>query len=109
MLPASADPIPADLLARDYGDDFSTSLIALPLGTWRGPVASAYGVHLVRVTSRTPGRPATLAEVRTAVERDWENDRRLLGNEDYFHRMRQKYEVVMEATLPRMPETGARN
>ena len=109
LLPASADPIPTDLLARDYGDDFSTSLIALPLGTWRGPVASAYGVHLVRVTSRTLGRPATIAEVRTAVERDWENDRRLLGNEDYFNRMRQKYEVVMEATLPRMPETAARN
>lgn len=109
MLPASTAPIPADLLARDYGDDFATSVIALPLGTWRGPVASAYGVHLVRVTSRTPGRPAALAEVRTAVERDWENDRRLLANEDYYKRARRKYDVVIDASLPGVPKAGARD
>jgi hypothetical protein len=108
LLPATTATIPADLLARDYGDDFATSVIALPVGTWSGPVASGYGVHLVRVTSRTPGHPATLAEVRTAVERDWENDRRLLANEDYYNRARQKYDVLIDASLPGAPNAGAR-
>lgn len=109
LLPAATATIPADLVARDYGDDFATSVIALPVGMWSGPVASGYGVHLVRVTSRTPGRPATLAEVRTAVERDWENDRRVLANEDYYNRARRKYDVVIDASPPGASKAGARD
>ena len=63
LLPATIDAIPVDLLGRDYGDDFATTLVALPLGAWRGPIASGYGMHLVRINTKTPGRPATLAEL----------------------------------------------
>src|SRR4051812_16786338 len=84
LLQTTTAAIPADLLARDYGDDFAASLATLPVGTWSGPVTSGYGVHLVRVNSRIPGRAATLEEVRTAVERDYENDRRSSASEDYY-------------------------
>lgn len=107
LLPPSTAGMPAEALARDYGDDFATSAIALPVGAWSGPVASNYGVHLVRINSRTPGRPATLAEVRTAVERDWENDRRARASEDYYKGARQKYTVVIDASLPNALKAGA--
>ena len=107
LLPASVATTSADLVARDFGDKFAASVIALPLGTWSGPVASGYGVHLVRVTSMTPGRPATLAEVRAAVEGDWENDRRLLANEDYYRQARRKYDVVIDADLAAARKVGA--
>jgi PPIC-type PPIASE domain len=107
LLPALVATTSADLVARDFGDKFAASVIALPLGTWSGPVASGYGVHLVRVTSMTPGRPATLAEVRAAVEGDWENDRRLLANEDYYKQARRKYDVVIDADLAAARTAGA--
>ena len=99
LLPASVSASPADLLARDFGEEFAQALMALPLGDWQGPVTSGYGVHLVRVTHRTPGRPATLAEVRPAVERDWESGRRLQAKEAYYQKLRQDYDVVIEAKL----------
>jgi hypothetical protein len=99
LLPATAADVSTDLLARDYGDDFARAVLALPVGGWQGPVRSGFGDHLVRVTSKTPGRPATLAEVRAAVERDWENERRLKAMEDHYRTLRESYEVVVDAGL----------
>ena len=109
LLPTTAAAIPADLLARDYGDDFAASLATLPVGVWGGPVKSGYGVHLVRVTSRMPGRPAMLTEVRTAVERDWENDRRVSAREAYYQKARQKYDVVIDVSVQGRLNAGARD
>ena len=96
LLPTTVPPTPTDLLSRDFGEEFIKTLSTLPIGGWLDPVASGYGVHLVRVTSRTPGRPATLAEVHAAVERDRENDRRLQAKETYFQTLRRSYDVVVE-------------
>ena len=100
LLPVRTSASPADLVARDFGEEFAAALIALPVGAWQGPVGSGYGVHLVRITRRTPGRPATLAEVRSSVERDWESERRAQAKEDYYRRLRQDYRVIIEAKLP---------
>ena len=96
LLPASTAAMPTDLIARDYGEDFANAVLALPAGGWQGPVRSGYGLHLVRVLRNTPGRPATLAEVRAAVERDWENDRRIQANDAYYRRLRASYDVVID-------------
>ena len=100
LLPVRSSASPADTVARDFGEEFAAALVALPVGEWQGPVASGYGEHLVRVSRRTPGRPATLAEVRSAVERDWESERRAQAKEDYYRKLRQDYHVVIEAKLP---------
>jgi hypothetical protein len=100
LLPVRTSASPADLVARDFGEDFAAALITLPVGAWQGPVRSGYGVHLVRVTRRIAGRPATLAEVRSSVERDWESERRAQAKEDYYRRLRQDYSVIIEAKLP---------
>lgn len=100
MLPAHVPPTPADAIARDFGEDFADALAKLPIGGWQGPVMSGFGVHLVRINARTPGAPATLAEARAAVTRDWENDRRIATNADYYRDLRKHYHVVVDATLP---------
>jgi hypothetical protein len=107
LLPTRATASPADMVARDFGEQFASALIAAPLGVWQGPVSSGYGVHLVRVDRRVPGHPATLAEVRAAVERDWESDRRHRAKEDYYRRLRRGYSVVIEAALPAAAKPGA--
>lgn len=85
-----------DVTARDYGEEFATAIAALPVGSWAGPVHSGYGVHLVRVTSVTPGRPAALAEVRAAVTRDWESDRRVSAFAQYTKNLRSTYTITVE-------------
>lgn len=58
-------------LAGVFGEDFAAAVTALPVGGWRGPIASALGQHLVRVTARRAGGPAPFAAVREAAAREW--------------------------------------
>jgi parvulin-like peptidyl-prolyl isomerase len=62
-------------------------------------VSSTFGQHLVRVTQRTDARIPPLAEVRAAVAREWENERRTASLAENDKALRQRYEVVIDATL----------
>lgn len=100
LLPAAVTSLPADLAARDFGDSFAASIVTLPTGEWQGPVTSSFGVHLVRVTRMVPVHVPPLSEVRAAVERDWEHERRTRARDTYYEARRQEYDVVIEASLP---------
>jgi parvulin-like peptidyl-prolyl isomerase len=100
MLPSAAQNAPLDLAARDFGREFAAELERLPLDTWAGPVPSAFGQHLVRMTARTPALTPPLAEVRAAVAREWENERRVSSLAENYKALRGRYEVVIEAALP---------
>ena len=106
LLPGHVAEIPVDQVARDFGEDFTAALAGLPIGKWVGPVRSAYGLHVLRLASRTPGRPATLAEARAALVRDYENDQRLLAAQEYERRLRENYDIVFEARTPKDPGKG---
>jgi parvulin-like peptidyl-prolyl isomerase len=100
MLPSAAQNAPLDLAARDFGREFVAEIEKLPLDTWAGPVPSAFGQHLVRVTARTPALTPPLAELRAAVAREWENERRMASLAENYKALRGRYEVVIEAALP---------
>jgi hypothetical protein len=97
MLPPSAHNAPLDLAARDFGREFAAELEKLPLDKWAGPLRSAFGQHLVRVSARAPAQNPPLAEVRAAVEREWENERRTASLAENYKALRSRYEVVIEA------------
>jgi hypothetical protein len=99
MLPPDAKNVRLDLVARDFGLAFAAEIEKLPLDTWAGPVASAFGQHLVRVRSRTAARLPPLAEVRTAVAREWENERRTSSLAANDKALRGRYQVIIDATL----------
>ena len=101
MLPARLDQTSADQVARTFGERFADALAALPDGRWSGPVVSGFGVHLVRIHSRTPGRVPTLAEVRKEVERDLLNARSRQASEEFYKALRKRYTVKVEADLRR--------
>ena len=96
QLPAKVALTPADLVAREFGESFAAALPELPVGSWAGPVPSGFGWHLVRLQSLTPPRPATLSDVRKAVERDWENERRLQAKQAFYDQLADKYDVIIE-------------
>jgi PPIC-type PPIASE domain len=88
---------PTSEIAKQFGDEFAAALGALPPGQWQGPLNSGFGAHLVWVSERTEGYLPALAEVRDAVRREWENARRLRGNEEFYQALLKHYTVIVEA------------
>lgn len=52
-------------VASRFGAEFAAHLFAAPIGAWRGPVASTYGWHFVRVTRVREAAPHPEQETRT--------------------------------------------
>jgi len=96
LLPLSFDDEPRASIASQLGTAFAQALDPLPVGTWSGPVRSSYGLHLVLVTGRTPGRPAELAEVRERVRAELVADRRERMRAEMLARLLERYQVVVE-------------
>lgn len=99
MLPRHMETAPLDRVAQDFGPAFADDLASAPVGRWIGPVPSAYGAHLVRVTARTPPSPPPLDEVRAAVAREWEGERRRRTLAASYDRLRGNYDVAVKARL----------
>ncbi len=100
LLPRVSEAMPVDLVARDFGATFAEQLVRMPQGEWVGPVASALGAHLVRVSALQPAALPPLDEVRQQVAREWESARRERSRSESYRRLRERYEVVIEASLP---------
>lgn len=83
-------------IARLFGAQFATAIVALPPGTWQGPISSGYGVHLVIVDERRDGRLPPLDDVRDAVRREWENARRKERIEQFYRTLLEKYTIIVE-------------
>jgi hypothetical protein len=96
LLPARMMQTPADLVAREFGEPFTTSLEAPPLGQWAGPVGSAFGAHLVRVVDRKPAVMPHLADVHAVVKREWEFVRRERARDDSYRKLRAQYQVIFK-------------
>lgn len=96
MLPKRVDQLPLDLVGRDFGEEFGKALETAPVGQWTGPVPSGFGLHLVRISERTPGYVPSLDEARKAVTREWENEQREAALANNYARLRKDYDVVIE-------------
>lgn len=84
-------------IGQTFGGDFADGLDKAPLGQWTGPVASGFGLHLVRVTERVPGRTPALDEARDAVVREWTNARRKELEDQRMAELLKGYTVTVES------------
>jgi len=100
MLPRHVVNAGIDLVVREFGDNFGKRVAAAPVGVWVGPLVSGIGVHLVRVTGRTAPTLPPLSQIRGAVEREWESDRRYRSSLDDYNRARAGYDVIIKAKMP---------
>jgi hypothetical protein len=80
-------------LAQILGWDFAREVFLLETGAWAGPIASARGVHLVRVTEKEPPRIPSFREVQHAVREDWYLSRQKEGYERKMHELRKRYRI----------------
>ena len=97
--PVVASPVTAATrrqVADRSGGEFADAVFALERGAWDGPVASAYGQHLVLVTEHAGGRLPELAEVSGRVAADLDAERRAGAVDAMYARLRRGYEVTIE-------------
>jgi hypothetical protein len=98
MLDSNYDQLTIPDIARLFGGKFANALEKLPQGGWQGPVTSGYGVHLVYITEHIPGRLPDLAEVRDAVSRDYQQQKREAANQAFYARLKQRYNISIDQT-----------
>jgi peptidyl-prolyl cis-trans isomerase C len=98
VLPLTYADASLDDLTRDYGPDYARAVQAAPLGAWAGPVASAYGMHVIRVESRQGAAVAPFEQVRADVRDAWLAERRAANNATFLAALRKRYRVVVAGT-----------
>ena len=93
LLPTQLGLSPPLAIDGVFGPGFFERLAKLPLGVWAGPVASAYGAHLVRIVESLPARTPPLKEVRDAVLMNWKAAKALEIREQDYARRRARFVV----------------
>jgi parvulin-like peptidyl-prolyl isomerase len=86
-----------DELAGRFGAAFADGVFAAPVGAWSGPVASAYGVHLVFVREREPSRALAFEEVRDSLRHAVMAERRRAALDRGLAALRAGVRVVVES------------
>lgn len=86
---------PGDL-GKFFGPDFTKQVLTMPAGHWEGPVESPYGWHLVFIEKRFDPRVPALSEVRSRVEKNYENERRQDRVDEFLVKVRPLYEVRID-------------
>lgn len=106
---AMSDPFPTGTtisrastmqIRRDFGPAFASAIQDLAIGTWSKPIASSFGLHLVRITAKSDFEPASLADVRERVLTDYRLYRHDQQINEALERLKKKYQVKMEAATP---------
>jgi PPIC-type PPIASE domain len=105
--PPEGDPLLLDRTYADldqkavealFGAEFAQALFLLTPGAWAGPLKSAYGIHLVRLTALSPTEPRRFEDVRDKVLTDWRRERQREMKAAYIERLREKHGVVVQDT-----------
>jgi hypothetical protein len=99
LLPAALENASPQEISGSFGDEFSKQLEAAPMGQWSGPIASTFGLHLVRVTARSAGALPALAEIRPIVVREWQAQQRAQAGDSFYSSLRSKYEIRYEGEI----------
>ena len=93
LLPAQLGLSPPEAVDGVFGKGFFERLAELTPGVWVGPVASAYGVHLVRIGESLAARTPPLEEIRDNVLRDWKAAKARELRELHYARLRERFIV----------------
>jgi hypothetical protein len=104
VLPEEMKLSPLGGIARTFGQTFAANLTDLPEDEWSGPIKSAYGLHLVRVTKRVDGYDPKLADIRDAVAQKWRIEKRDEFQAQAYDQLLANYDVVLP--VPSEPEAA---
>lgn len=92
----SYDDAPREQVAVLFGEALADALFAAAPGEWTGPFRSDFGLHAVRLRSRSEARLPPYEEIAERVAQEYGALRRREANERAYQEMRAKYDVVIE-------------
>ena len=85
-------------IERSLGESFGREVVELgPSDDWVGPVFSAFGGHLLKVSESVDARLPDLSEIRELVEREYVVERRNEIKDLAYAKLREGYDVTIEA------------
>jgi peptidyl-prolyl cis-trans isomerase C len=84
-----------DFLGKEFGPKFAQAVAQLAPGSWRGPIESGFGWHLVFVDSAIAGNVPAFEEIEQDVKTAWLGDQKALSWEKAYKEMRAKYTVLI--------------
>ena len=96
LLPSELPITSKSSIGQIFGREFAEALRNTTPGQWSGPIKSAFGFHIVRVSDYKTGRIPDLDEVRHAVAREWANERRKARQDARFNEFLKRYQVTIE-------------
>jgi hypothetical protein len=99
LLPAELGDASPREISGSFGDEFGKLLDAAPVDQWVGPIASSFGLHLVRVNARSASVMPRLADIRPVVVREWQADQRTQASDSFYSSLRSKYDVRYEGEI----------
>jgi parvulin-like peptidyl-prolyl isomerase len=105
LLPQSFQQVAAFEVNRTFGSGFTRALDQAPIKQWSKPVSSDYGIHFVRLQARQPAQLPALADVRAAVEREWQNAKNQEVKAALLNDLKSGYRIVIEST-PQAQQKG---
>lgn len=105
LLPRELENVSEAELDSLFGSGFSRALAAIDVGTWGGPFASGFGLHLVRVNNREDSRLPEFEAVADYVTRDLMAIRRQRAIDALYSKLAENYSVTIEASPEIMPKT----
>lgn len=97
----ASDHVQADAqaLTGQFGGEFAEAVFGVEVGVWQGPLASAYGLHLVRVSAIEEARPRSLTEVRGRVLEEYHREQRTQAKKLFYSALLKKYQVVADESV----------
>lgn len=82
-----------------FGQNFANSLVEMDKSRWQGPVASAYGYHLVWISDRQEARLSPFEAVRERVFNDWVQSGQEKQKRQFLVELSRKYELAVDDRL----------
>ena len=107
MLPTLVSGQTEPEIRSTFGEDFAVSVVAQEIGEWEGPVASGYGLHLVKVISRQDSRIPEPKEVSARIVGDMEYEARNAAKEQLYQEIAQNYQVMLDRPVREVLEAAA--
>ncbi len=83
-------------VAQTFGESFADWIDGAAPGQWGGPVISAYGTHLVRVSERVEARERPFEEIREVARRELLHGRKAAANDALYEGFRTRYTIKVE-------------
>jgi hypothetical protein len=97
---AIPEPVSERTLAKLLGSELARATFSARPGAWVGPLRSPFGLHRIRVESRTPSRVLGLEAVRERVTQAVRAQRRTHGAEAALRELRGRDRVRSENPAP---------